>query len=65
MAVRRHLDGTHKMYRDRTEMEARWASQGGKPDSSQWFRKGGTTGVLMVPSTKGGVLKLRVEEVMK
>ena len=33
-------------------------------DNQDWFRKGGATGVLYIPSTEGEVLKKEVERVI-
>ena len=50
-AVYKHLDtldkdrrGIKTMYRSRTEMLEDWEKMGGKPDSQDWFRRGGALG---------------------
>ena len=51
-AKKNKRDDKGRMYRNKTEIEERWARVGGRPDRSSWFRKGGTTGVVLVPSRK-------------
>ena len=62
--MERDLKGLQPMYRSREEIEQSWIDKGGKPDSQDWFRKGGATGVLSVPNTPQEVLKERVEKVV-
>ena len=53
------------MYRTREERERQWEEQGGRPTKADWFRKGGFTSVLNVPTTPGSELAGRVEEVLR
>ena len=53
------------MYRTREEMEQRWIELGGKPDSSSWFRKGGITGIVNVPSSAKGRIKRKADYILK
>ena len=46
-------------------MKETWAAKGGRPDSQDWFRKGGATGVLKVPNTPQQSLKEKVERVLE
>ena len=55
-AMRSHLNalnnekkGKTRMYRNRQEVEDRWRQEEGRPTRSDWFTKGGVTGVLNVP----------------
>ena len=58
-------NGIKKIYRNRREVEERWEAEGGRPDKASWFRKGGTTGVLMVPSSARGRIKEKVEKILE
>ena len=71
-AVYKHLDtlrkdreGKRPMYRNREEMKEEWKDRGGRPDSQDWFRRGGATGVLSVPNTPQEVLRERIERAVR
>ena len=63
-AKKNERDGKGRMYRNKTEIEERWARVGGRPDRSSWFRKGGITGVVAVPSSDNERIKRKVESVI-
>ena len=63
-SLKNNKTGTKKMFRSREEIEEFWERRGGKVDNQDWFRKGGATGVLYIPSTEGEVLKREVERVL-
>ena len=63
-SLKNNKTGTKKMFRSREEIEEFWERRGGKVDNQDWFRKGGATGVLYIPSTEGEVLKKEVERVL-
>ena len=59
------VQGKQRMYRTREEMEQRWIELGGKPDSSSWFRKGGITGIVNVPSSAKGRIKRKADYILR
>ena len=64
-SIKNDKDGIKPMYRNRFEVEERWRMEGGRPDTSTWFRKGGITGVLRVPASKNERIKRKVENVLR
>ena len=58
-------DGKVRMYHNKAEIEERWDKLGGQLDKSSWFRKGGTTGVVAVPSSAHERMKRKVEKVIE
>ena len=64
-SVRNDRDGIKPMYRNRSEVDERWRMEGGRPDTTTWFRKGGVTGVLRVPSSRNERVKRIVENVLR
>ena len=53
------------MYRSRKEREEQKRTNGVLNMKDTWFRRGGYTGTLSVPSTPGGKLAAMVEENLK
>ena len=60
-SLNKHRDGRAPIYRNKEEMKETWAAKGGRPDSQDWFRKGGATGVLKVLNTPQQSLKEKIE----
>ena len=58
-------EGGKAMYRTRREREVQWKEQGGRPTSSNWFRRAGYTSVLNVPASEGSELAGRVARVLE
>ena len=65
MSIKNYRDGIKLVYRNRFMVEKRWRMEGGRPDTSTWFRKGGITGVLRVPGSKNERIKRKVEKVLR
>ena len=64
-SIKNDREGIRRMYRNRSEVEERWKMEGGRPDTSTWFRKGGVTGILRVPSSNNERIKRAVEKVLR
>ena len=62
LSLRNHLSGIKPMYRTREEREQYHLAQGGRSTKSTWFRKGGFTCTITIPTTPGGKLATMVRE---
>ena len=61
-SLENHLTGKKTMYRDRVEREAQVKARGGKSTKANWFRAGGVTTTITVPTTPGGLLATMVKK---
>ena len=50
--IEKEKKGERKLYRSREEHEKEWKDKGGKPTSSNWFRRAGYDTTLSIPATR-------------
>ena len=55
-SLKNHNQGVIRIYRSRKEPKEQVRAEGGKPDKSNWFKKGGATNIFKVPATSGSEL---------
>ena len=60
-SLQNHRSGTKRMYRTKSEKEAHIRTVG-KSSKDDWFKKGGFTNCLTIPTTPGGRLAALVRE---
>ena len=60
-SLENHMNSEKVMYRNRLEREAGVKAKGGKSTKATWFRRGGVTTTLSVPTTVGGKLATMVK----
>ena len=56
MRKERGEDGGRWLYRTKEERDAQWAEKVGRATKANWFRRGGQTSILNVPTTLGSEL---------
>ena len=55
-----HNQGTRLMFRSRQERNKQIKRSEGKRSKADWYRKDGTTNIITVPTTPGGVLATKM-----
>ena len=59
-----HKDGSKQLYRTRVERKIQKQSNGKENQKDTWFRSGGATSTLTVPTTPGGALADEVRKAL-